>query len=127
MSQQPPRRCRMCDRPADVRPLTRHHIVPQWWFRDQAARARSRGLEPPHWPTKANVYANIVRLCRPCHDLIDHGPRHERLRYRRMLRALLHPEELAFARRTRGQAWLDEEYPSTLYPPELLHPETAVA
>ena len=55
-------RCRLCLRDQRIRPLTRHHVVPKRWF-------RSRGL--PNSLRDAD--ANIVPLCRPCHDLIHHG------------------------------------------------------
>jgi hypothetical protein len=105
----------MCDRPATVRPLTRHHVVPQWWFRDQAARRRSlNGGEEVFWALRANVAANIVMLCRPCHDLVDHGTVEAKRPHRRMLRKLLGPETIAFAVATRGREWFDAEYLAAL-------------
>lgn len=90
-------RCRMCQRPRRVRPLTRHHLVPLRWFMGDGYRYR----------TIRNSNANIVPLCRPCHDLIeDYDPI-----ARKMLRRLLTQQEVAFAVRLRGIAWLNWEYP----------------
>lgn len=88
--------CRLCKRPASVRPLTRHHLVPQ----------RYRGC----WANQ-----NIVPLCRRCHDQVDGCPpqryRRDKRLWRSMLRRCLTPSEVSHVRRTMGQAWLDREYP----------------
>lgn len=98
-------RCRMCQRPSTVRVLTRHHIVPQTIF-------RSRKIKNPHaWSERMNTNPNVVPLCRPCHDLIDMGDFALRVIWRRMLRRLLLPGEIGFARRVMGDDWLDEQYP----------------
>lgn len=89
--------CRMCQRSKRVRPLTRHHLVPLRWFLGDGERYR----------TVRNANANIVPLCRPCHDQIEeHDPI-----ARRMLRRLLTQQEVAFAIRVKGVEWLHREYP----------------
>jgi 5-methylcytosine-specific restriction endonuclease McrA len=88
--------CRMCRRPAQVRPLTQHHIVPQAYFRQ-----RKRLL-----PVR-NVSANRVPLCRPCHDLVEQDET-----ARRELRRLLAPDEITYVIQTAGRRWLDERYPA---------------
>lgn len=72
-------RCRLCRRSKRVRPLTRHRLVP--------GRVGGR-----------YEWANVIPLCRPCHDLVDHRDPDERRRARRMLRASLWPVEVAYAR-----------------------------
>lgn len=97
--------CRMCLRPASVRPitrLTRHHIVPESWFLRQ----------PPHLREIRNAHANIVPLCRPCHDLVDNRDEEERIIARRMLRRTFSQSEIAFAVQVRGIDWLNETYPA---------------
>lgn len=89
-------RCRMCQRDHDVRPLTLHHVVPSSWFRRQRRRLA----------LIRNVAANLVPLCRPCHDLVE-----ENEAARSELRRLLAPDEVAFAIQTAGRAWLDKTYP----------------
>src|SRR4051812_24797153 len=85
-------RCRMCERPWEIRPPTRHHLVPKseggTWHQD-----------------------NIIPLCRGCHDLVDAKANGVRQLARRMLRRLLTPAEVAHAIRCKGEAWLDREYP----------------
>lgn len=104
-----PRVCRMCERPSTVRSLTDHHLVPKHWFADERARCRT--------PPPASSRGNIVRLCRPCHDLVDHGQWRWRRVYRRMLRLRLHAYEVAFCTRTRGSEWFDAAYPNgVVYP-----------
>lgn len=90
--------CRMCRRHKTVRPLTRHHVIPQEWWRmqgDEIAALR-------------NAAANVVGLCRVCHDHVevedDTG--------RRMLRNVLAQDEIAFVIDVIGRDWLDERYPS---------------
>lgn len=91
-------KCRMCGRPNKVRPLTRHHLVPLRWFLCE------EGLR---YRMVRNSNANIIPLCRPCHDDIEHQDPIAR----RMLGRLLTQQEIAFAIRLRGRAWLDWEYP----------------
>jgi hypothetical protein len=106
-------RCRMCLRPrgpdtpkewAQVggqvggRTLTRHHIVPERWFKHQVPPTRAlRGVDP-----------NVVPLCRGCHDEVEHDREG-----RRMLRRVLGTEEIAFAIQIAGEAWFDQRYPKT--------------
>lgn len=89
-------RCRLCRRPSSVRPLTRHRLIPG---------AFGGRYEP----------ANCVPLCRPCHDDVDNRDYADRRRARRMLRAVLWPEEIAHARRApmsrNGRFAFDLAYP----------------
>lgn len=85
-------RCRMCERPSSVRPLTRHHLVPR--------------AEGGSW-----LNPNIIPLCRPCHDLIDMGPPRERRMWRAKLRLRLEVGELTYARRRLGADEFDYRYP----------------
>lgn len=109
-------RCRMCERSRGPdtqkewlqgvaggkvfelgsRSLTRHHLTPQWWFKGQ----------PP--PTRAirSVDANIVPLCRPCHDEVEREEGG-----RRMLRRVLGAEEIALILQLAGEDWFEERYP----------------
>jgi hypothetical protein len=88
--------CRACLRPDSVRPLTRHHLVPQaWWLRRGLTFARYR-----------NVAANIIPLCRPCHDEVESDQE-----ARRMLRRVLTQQEVALAVALLGIGWLDRIYP----------------
>jgi hypothetical protein len=88
--------CRACLREQTVRPLTRHHLVPQsWWLRRGVEFARFR-----------NISANIIPLCRPCHDEVERDTE-----ARRMLRRVLTQQEIALAIALRGQPWLDAVYP----------------
>lgn len=92
--------CRMCLRPAEVRPLTRHHLIPQnWWIASYAHNNAARSLR--------NVATNIIPLCRPCHDLVERD-----VEERRMLRRVLTQAEVAFAIAVRGVHWLERVYPS---------------
>lgn len=93
--------CRMCLRPASVRHLTRHHIVPEAWFLRQ----------PLHLRLIRNAHANIVPLCRLCHDLVDNRDADEREDARRMLRRTFSQSEIAFAVQVRGLKWLNDTYP----------------
>lgn len=90
--------CRMCQRAWKVRPPTRHHLVPlRWFMRYEGAAFRAI----------RNANANIIPICRPCHDLIeDRDPF-----ARRMLRRLLTQQEIALAVQLRGVDWLNREYP----------------
>lgn len=92
--------CRMCLRPDKVRPLTRHHLVPQSWFMRQTHDKR--------WRAWRNLAPNIIPLCRPCHDSVE---RWDDLEARRMLRRMLTQEEIAFAWATRGPEWFSRWYP----------------
>lgn len=109
-------RCRMCLRPrgpdtavvwiketqqgieykTGSRTLTRHHLIPQEWFRRQLA------------PTRAirSVDANIVPLCRPCHDEVELD-----IEGRRMLRRVLGAEEVAFIVQLASENWFEARYP----------------
>lgn len=89
--------CRMCRRPSRVRQLTRHHLIPQEWW-------RRRGEEIA---VLRNAAANIVPLCRPCHDDVEHD-----LESRRMLRRVLTQTEVAFVIDVIGRMWVENRYPS---------------
>lgn len=54
-----------------------------------------------------NANANIIPLCRICHDMVED---HDAIA-RRMLRRLLSQQEIAFAVRLRGIQWLNHRYP----------------
>jgi hypothetical protein len=89
--------CRMCLRSGHVRQLSRHHLIPQHWWRQQGtlvSRLRNAG-------------ANIVPLCRGCHDEVERD-----IESRRMLRRVLTQEEVAFVIDVRGRQWLDHRYPA---------------
>ena len=92
-------RCRMCQRPNRVRPLTRHHLVPLRWFLSGGGQ---------HLRMVRNANANIIPLCRPCHDLVEQDQD-----ARRMLRKLLTQQEIAFAVRTIGLRWFNHRYPQS--------------
>lgn len=97
--------CRIC---GSTEGLTRHHLVPQMWFR------RGRGeRHHKHHPD------NIIPLCVYCHQALegehglDRATRQARRReQRRRLRVCLTADEIMFATRTRGRAWLDHHYPA---------------
>lgn len=93
------KQCRMCQRPKSVRPLTRHHLVPLRCF-DPLREAA------PFRPYR-NANANIIPLCRPCHDLVESDRE-----ARRMLRKLLTQQEIAFAVKVMNLAWLNDHYPA---------------
>lgn len=95
-------RCRMCLRGAELRTLTRHHVVPLAWFRRQGA-----SIAPLR-----HCDANIVPLCRPCHDLVENT-----MEGRRLLRKVLGAAEAGFAVCLRGRDWLDRYYPQAGGPP----------
>lgn len=88
--------CRMCLRHKSVRQLTRHHLIPQSWWRNQ-----THG-----WRQLRNLSANVVPLCRPCHDLVE-----KERDSRCMLRRMLTQTEIAFIISVRSQKWLDMRYP----------------
>lgn len=89
-------RCRMCLRPASVRPLTRHHVVPVSWFFCHHDRELM---------VLRNCAPNVVPLCRPCHDEVEKGGV-----ARRMLRKVMSPDEYAFAHAVAGRRWFDRRY-----------------
>jgi len=96
-------RCRMCQRPEGVRPLTQHHLIPLAWFHEQANR-RAKVLR--------NVAANKVPLCRPCHDQVESRVASEKRQARRELRVLLSPDETAFVIQVAKESWLNRKYPA---------------
>lgn len=89
--------CRMCRRSRMIRPLTRHHIVPQSYFRARPKLAPLRHAD-----------ANIVPLCTRCHRDVERSTPHARIELRR----LLGPSEIAFAIQVAGRVWLDRRYPA---------------
>jgi hypothetical protein len=101
-------RCRMCLHPRrrrGVRQLTRHHIVPQQWFRTRMQR-ESGSAWTRLWRLR-DAEANIVPLCARCHRDV-----HADEWARRMLRKVLGANEVAFAIKVFGQASFDAMYPS---------------
>lgn len=93
--------CRMCLRPDRVRPLTKHHLVPESWFIKQPFKLRMI----------RNAHANVIPLCRPCHDMVDSRDEDERLDARRLLRRCLGQSEIAFMIQVRGIDWVNWHYP----------------
>lgn len=95
--------CRLCNHARYEGPpyVTRHHLVPESWFLGQPKELRNI----------RNAHANIVPLCRSCHDEIDNRGPVARERARRKLRDLLLQDEIAFAIQVRGREWLDVHYP----------------
>jgi hypothetical protein len=83
-------------KPAHARQLTRHHLVPQSWF----------SVQPPEVYTLCHVDANIVPLCRRCHDQVEHDEM-----ARAMLRKVLGQDEIAFCVQLMGLEWFDRRYP----------------
>lgn len=96
-------RCRMCLHARYCGPphITRHHLVPDSWFLGQPEVLRAI----------RNAHANIIPLCRSCHDDIDLPFPVAKERARRKLRSKLLQDEIAFAIQVRGREWLDESYP----------------
>lgn len=94
--------CRFCQRPWDVRPPTRHHIVPQSYFKSAEGAAKKNMM---------NSGRNVVGLCRACHDRVDNTNRDEKMRARRELRKLMTQAEIAFAIELRSREWLNRNYP----------------
>jgi hypothetical protein len=115
-------RCRMCQRPraktvfnphtrnptvdvelspAGARVLSGHHMVPKRWFRFQPIAVKNL----------RDVDANIVPLCRVCHDDVECPEKALRTIARRELRKLLTQEEITFVIQVRGKSWLDTHYP----------------
>lgn len=97
--------CRMCLRPATVRKLTRHHLVPQAYF-------NCRGGTGTQWRYLRDVDANVVGLCRDDHDLIHSIEWGEFAKI--FLRNSLTQEEIAFMIQVRGLEWVNRFYPSVL-------------
>ena len=108
-------RCRACLRPrgpdsikesrideqhnvVGSRSLTRHHLIPEKWFKHQLP------------PTRAvrSVDANIVPLCRPCHVQVESDEE-----ARRMLRRALGSDEVSFMNQLAGEPWTLHRYPRT--------------
>lgn len=54
--------------------------------------------------------ANLVPLCRPCHDWVE-SPKDDS--GRKMLRKLLGSAEAGFAIRLLGEGWFERRYPAT--------------
>lgn len=100
-------RCRMCLRPSSVRPLTRHHLVPQWWFR----------IHPKYGPFR-HADANIVPLCWPCHRDVESEEPHACIELRRLLGAA----EVAFFIRVATERWFNHRYPVGLKTRRASHP-----
>lgn len=102
-------RCRMCRRPSSVRTLTRHHLVPQVWFRRLVQQLEAEGNDQRAWEIRMlrDADANIVPLCVPCHKQVEGDTG-----YRRMLRKLLDPVEATFCVKVRGLRWFDLYYPA---------------
>ena len=90
------KQCRMCERSHKIRPLTRHHLVPLSYFQHLV----------PHLKPYRNANANIIPLCRPCHDLVEQDRE-----ARRMLSKLLSQQEIAFAIKVASLEWLNDRYP----------------
>jgi hypothetical protein len=88
-------RCRLCLRPWRIRPPSRHHLVPKSWFADRLGISTIRDCD-----------ANVVPLCRPCHDWIEQD-----VSGRRMLRKVLGAAEVRLALLLRGRDWFDGRYP----------------
>lgn len=104
--------CRMCLRHKRVRPLTRHHLVPLAWFLQRhQVNGETVYVQPLGVRQIRNANANIIPLCRPCHDLVDHRDREIRKAARRELRRSLWQPEIAFAIAVRDLHWLDAHYP----------------
>lgn len=91
-------RCRLCSAGDE---LTRHHLVPMAWFLQRKLELR----------TLRNANANIVPLCRDCHEIVDGREPVPRLQKRSALRAALYSNEVAFILQVRGKPWFDSHYP----------------
>lgn len=93
------RRCRICQQ---KQRLTRHHLIPQVWFKYRKEELR----------ILRNANANIVPLCETCHRIVDDQSMPVgRLQKRAALRQALHPNEVAFILQLRGPEWFDQAYP----------------
>lgn len=98
--------CRMCERQwvnASCHPLqrTRHHLVPQSWFLGVSNEFRAI----------RHAHANLIPLCRACHDDIETKNVVIRLAARMRLRGRMTQQEVAFAIALRGLVWMNREYP----------------
>jgi 5-methylcytosine-specific restriction endonuclease McrA len=89
--------CRFCLRPARIRSLTRHHLVPRSYFNNFG------------YKYLRDSDANLIPLCREDHDLI-HDPIMGGMA-RTMLRKLLTQGEIAFMIQVRGIDWTNSTYP----------------
>ena len=107
-------RCRMCLKTAaevtasgqhvrGERLLTRHHLVPRTWWSYGTKRREERRSG---WRRLRDADANIVPLCRPCHDLVESD-----VDGRKLLRKVLSQAEIAYCIQARGQLWFDTYYP----------------
>lgn len=94
------RKCRICP---NKRNLTRHHLIPQVWFKYRKEELRSL----------RNANANIVPLCEDCHRIVD-GVLDPvgKLQKRAALRDALYSNEIAFILQVRGPQWFDLAYPT---------------
>lgn len=103
--------CRMCrraaaeltdlaGRPDAIRLMTRHHLVPQEFFRIH-----------PEWKHLRGCDANVVPLCRSCHDLVELPDWMGGRDHRHMLRKVITQAEIAFVIQVRGLDWLESRYP----------------
>lgn len=91
-------RCRLCPETAA---LTRHHVIPQSWFLGQPEALRQI----------RNAHANIVPLCRDCHDDVESKHPVILIEARRRLRETFTQQEITFAIQVRGREWLEAQYP----------------
>jgi hypothetical protein len=90
----------LCDRPDAIRLMTRHHLVPQEFFRVR-----------PEWKHLRGCDANVVPLCRTCHDLVELPEWMGGRDHRRMLRKVMTQAEISFVIQVRGFDWLERRYP----------------
>jgi hypothetical protein len=99
-------RCRLCGNPHEHtmvgKRITRHHVVPESWFLGQPVSLR----------LIRNAHANIIPLCRDCHDKVDSKHPVVREQARMRLRPLMTQQEVSFVIQVRGRDWLEREYPS---------------
>lgn len=91
-----------------MRPLTRHHLVPKSWF-NQSARKHD-----PRYRYVKSCDANIIPLCRACHDAVE-----DDVTARRILRKMLGSQEVALVIYLQGSRWFDSKYPPNHRRPEL--------
>lgn len=111
-------RCRMCLINWEVRIPTRHHIVPQSWFKSRifVLIARTRRVIPCFRIRDCN--ANIIPLCVQCHMAVEKSNDDSA---RRMLRKVMGSNESAFAVQLMGQTWFDLRYPPMTAPATRAH------
>lgn len=94
------KKCRICP---NRRNLTRHHLIPQVWFKYRKEELRSL----------RNANANIVPLCEECHRIIDSAiDPVGKLQKRAALRDALYSNEIAFILQVRGPQWFNLAYPT---------------